>query len=260
MDIICPICQKGKLREGETSFMCDYFKSLDDKCSFIIWKKQYGVELDAETVSQLCENGKTDKLLLKTKEGKEYQARLMLNKDTKTIYAWSDVEPLENENIKCPKCNSGVKELPQTFKCENDECDFIIFKNVAGYTLTEADLESLLVDGKTDFYDFESKTGSGFTSSLIFDDEFKVVFNNELCNCPICGEGVIKSWEKCYACSNKDFTVWKNQNGATNLNFKDVLKLCSDGETRTLNFKSKDNKSYKGKLVLNDEKQIVTIV
>ena len=95
--------------------------------------------------------------------------------------------------------------------------------------------------------------------ALGFDDEFKVVFNNELCNCPICGEGVIKIWEKCYACSNKDFTVWKNQNGATNLNFKDVLKLCSDGETRTLNFKSKDNKLYKGKLVINDEKQIVTI-
>lgn len=260
MNIKCPKCSSGTMREGESSFTCDYFKSLDDKCNFIVWKNQFGIEINESILSDLCENNITDTLLLKNKNGDEYSAKLKLDASTGKIYSWNEIEEIDNEIIKCPKCSSGIKEFSKSFQCANDDCDFVVFKGVADHSLTIADLEMLLQNKQTAFYDLTSKAGKSFTTSFKFDDDFKVVFDNNLCLCPVCKDKMIQSWSNSFTCPECDFIVWKNHNGATNLNYKDVIQLCKTNSTRTLYFVSKDKKQYKGKLVLNDDYKIATIM
>ena len=258
-ELICPICKKGKMIEGESSFTCNYFKSIDDKCSFIVWKEQHGIEVGHEVLQQLCQNLKTEILALKTKEGKPYKARLVVDVEHGSVYSASDQGIIENDHVKCPKCGAQLNELPLSYKCENEKCDFNLFKNIAGHILSVDELEDIFVNGKSDFFDFESKRVKVFTVALRFDENYNLVFDNEVCKCPVCDDGIIKSWNTNYSCTNQDFTIWKNQNGAVNMTVKDAVQLCNDRETRTLNFKSKEGNEYKGKLVLNDDNKIITV-
>lgn len=258
-DFKCPVCEKGNLISGEKTYSCDYFKSLDDKCSFVIWKNMYGVELKEETIEELCSKKATEPLSLFTKDGVEYKARLVLNVEHKKIYAVSDDSIIDNELCNCPKCKSKIKELTNSFKCSDENCDFLLYKKIANKTINVEDLEKLLTVGKTDFYDFQAKNGNSFTASIKLDEEYNTVFDNELCKCPVCENGIIKAWENNYSCTNKDFTLFKNHNGAVSIEPKIAIQLCEEKETPIIEFISKENNKYKAKLVLNDENKIVTV-
>nr|WP_321355619.1 DNA topoisomerase 3 [uncultured Draconibacterium sp.] len=88
------------------------------------------------------------------------------------------IDTAPTKGAACPKCNNGnVLFYPKVAKCNNAECGLVVFRNVCGKILSDAQLEQLLTKGKTpEINGFKSKKGNTFNASLVFDEEFKTSF------------------------------------------------------------------------------------
>ncbi len=80
----------------------------------------------------------------------------------------------------CPKCRQGtIREGRKGWGCSRwrEGCDFVIWRIVAGKTLTEAQAK-VLAAGRTtsELKGFKSKQGKSFSARLKLDDQFRVVF------------------------------------------------------------------------------------
>ena len=83
----------------------------------------------------------------------------------------------KGSNLKCPKCEGDVVLLPKLAKCKN-ECGFLIWKNIAGKTLEDDTIASLIQNGKTNkISNFKSKAGKQFDAKLKLNDDFTVEFD-----------------------------------------------------------------------------------
>lgn len=79
----------------------------------------------------------------------------------------------------CPKCGKSVVEFPKSYSCESgkDGCGFVVWKTIAGKTITAAQAKKLIEKGKTDLIKgFKSKTGKSFDAYLLLDESGKIAF------------------------------------------------------------------------------------
>lgn len=80
--LICPFCGKS-IRKFEKGYSCTGYKS---GCQFTIWTEVCGKKLTESQVRSICENGKTNAIKgFKGKSGKEFTAKLVLNKTTRKL-------------------------------------------------------------------------------------------------------------------------------------------------------------------------------
>lgn len=76
----------------------------------------------------------------------------------------------------CPACHQGtIVETPKAYGCDEwqgpDGCKFVIWKTIAGKTLTPESVRQLLTGNPTEPIDgFRSKKGSFFTARLQIED------------------------------------------------------------------------------------------
>ncbi len=78
----------------------------------------------------------------------------------------------------CPKCGQPLKERFKGFNCTNSECDFSVWKTVAGRLLVRDELLALIKDRQIGpLTGFRSKTGKRFNATLKLNDEFKTEFD-----------------------------------------------------------------------------------
>lgn len=103
--------------------------------------------------------------------------------DTKAQYVpeqSKDVFTTEKECIAvCPKCGKGVIEYPKSFSCERGKngYGFVIWKTIAGKTLTTAQAVKLLTKGKTSVVkSFRGKTGKLFDACLVLKEDNTIGF------------------------------------------------------------------------------------
>lgn len=79
---VCPFCGR-EMRESEKSYYCPGYK---EGCQFTIWKIISGKKISKTTAKTLIKKGYTGKLKgFVSKTGKNYEAKLILNKTTKKI-------------------------------------------------------------------------------------------------------------------------------------------------------------------------------
>jgi len=78
----------------------------------------------------------------------------------------------------CPLCSKPVSDKGKIFTCADRECDFVLFKQVAGKAITANTAATLVKKGKTGtLKGFKSKAGKSFDAALVYDKkENKVVF------------------------------------------------------------------------------------
>ena len=78
----------------------------------------------------------------------------------------------------CPKCQTGrLKLMPKLAKCNNPECDFIMFRNMAGKVLSDKQFEDILKKGKSALIKgFKSKAGKSFDAHVILGDDLRLTF------------------------------------------------------------------------------------
>ena len=78
----------------------------------------------------------------------------------------------------CPKCGTGTMQFyGKVVRCDNPDCALPVFRQIAGRTLTDAEMNDLLVNGKTGVLGgFKSKQGKPFSAAVAFDADFNTKF------------------------------------------------------------------------------------
>lgn len=78
----------------------------------------------------------------------------------------------------CPKCGNGnMLFYGKVVRCDNAECALPVFRQIAGKTLSDAEMTELLKNGQTKLLNgFRSKQGKPFSAIVAFDSEFNTVF------------------------------------------------------------------------------------
>lgn len=166
-DMSCPKCGAAIIQTS-MSYKCE-------KCDFVLWKQISGKILTEKNVKDLLSGNHTDEIKgFKSKDGKMFNAKLVI-KDNKLEWVFNKPK---DTGLKCPKCGRPILEYDNAYICENrPDCDFHIFKAIAGKTLKLDHIKSLLLNRKTEpITGFKSKSGGEFTASLIFDNEYNVKF------------------------------------------------------------------------------------
>jgi len=78
----------------------------------------------------------------------------------------------------CPKCKTGkMIFFDKVVKCSNKDCSVVIFRNKSEKLLTYKQITELIINKKTIVIKgFKSKNGKSFDAALVFDEQYKVVF------------------------------------------------------------------------------------
>lgn len=79
---------------------------------------------------------------------------------------------------KCPRCGTGgIQIYNKVASCDNKECDFHVFRQIASHNLTETELKDLFTKGKTRLIKgFISKQGNKFEAMVVLDNDGKTSF------------------------------------------------------------------------------------
>lgn len=82
----------------------------------------------------------------------------------------------ETSALVCPKCSEGRMIIRRrVVKCSNARCGLVIFREIAGKTLTDAHVEQLFTAGRTEVIKgFKNKAGRKFDAVLTFDAEYRL--------------------------------------------------------------------------------------
>ena len=180
-----------------------------------------------------------------------------------------DVDRIDGEyavlDAPCPKCGKGtVRENYRKFVCENEACDFAVWKSKSGRELSPAEATTLLRDKRLGPLDgFRSRLGREFSGELVIADDFTVAFDfgdsvadddldlqncEQLGACPKCASPVLDTPRR-YACSKAlgddpacDFGIGR-QILSRPIESGEVRQLLGKGKTDLLQgFISKKNK------------------
>jgi DNA topoisomerase III len=182
----------------------------------------------------------------------------------------------------CPKCGSPISERFKSFTCTNEECDFTVWKTIAGRLLSREEFETLVRDKQVGpLSGFRSRKGRRFPAVLKLSDDFKAEFDfgpngqengaaqpvdfsgkEPLGKCPKCGGGVFELGMS-YICENAagpnktcDFRAGKVILQQP-VDPEQVKKLLSAGKTDLLpRFISRKGRPFKAFLVVTEKKDV----
>ena len=182
----------------------------------------------------------------------------------------------------CPKCGSRIIERFKSFTCTNEQCDFTIWKTIAGRLLSREEFETLVRDKQVGpLGGFRSRKGKRFHALLKLSNEFKaefdfgangqengaaqtVDFSNQesLGKCPKCG-GRVFELGMSYICENSvgpektcDFRSGKVILQRS-IDHDQVKKLLATGKTDLLErFISRKGRPFKAFLVLTNKRDV----
>ena len=165
----------------------NYNRQTEDGCHFFVGRIA-DKQLSQVQFLELMANGRTETIKgFKSKSGKRFNACLVLKKEPvtegsekmHTVVAF-DFDNVEDEIIKdvvCPLCGGQIKKTSFGYGCVNykgDEpgsCRFSVGQ-IAGKTITAANLKQLLNDKKTEtIRGFKSKSGKRFDACLVLKED-----------------------------------------------------------------------------------------
>ena len=257
----CPICRKGQMLQGSAGWTCDYFKSLQDKCSFTIFAEYDGYRLVEDDALELMRDGITGERQFHTLAGVPFTGRLKLDREKQKVRVVSNIAYMD---VPCPNCGAKVRSTGKGYGCENffrdwkGHCNLWIPREVCGRTITPEEAEQILLRGYTDVLDGFEANGKTFSSCLVIDSNGNVSLNGDICQFPKCG-GRVYAGIKGYNCSNYrnpaircDFVIWRKLAGH-DMTVDEVRTLCTNGHSHIMTFYTKEGKAYDKRLVITPE-------
>jgi DNA topoisomerase-3 len=291
----CPRCG-GEMVTTPFGYGCSNYKKDKSGCNFNIGEIA-GVTIPEEQVKLLLgEGGHTDVIKgFKSKNGKRFNAVLRLERtsdsagnldsdnpfvdDIRIVFDFSAVEPEIIPDVVCPSCGGPIRKTSFGYGCANfrkedeNSCRFSIGQ-IAGKSLSVANVKQLLTDGRTDtIRGFKSKNKKKFDACLVLarDESGKpsVQFDFEHVEakkiagvvCPLC-QGEIVATPFGYGCAayrKEDenscrFSIGKM--AEKSLTESQVRQLLSEGRTETIRgFKSKTGKKFDARVALSMDEE-----
>ncbi|MBX9688407.1 MAG: DNA topoisomerase 3 [Candidatus Obscuribacterales bacterium] len=178
----------------------------------------------------------------------------------------SDPKSIPDGIASCPQCQSGiVRPTAKGVGCNRwrEGCNFSVWGEMYGKTLSEAQMKELLEKGRTKtIKGFKKKDGSGtYDAKLVLNEEFKVRMEFEdkgFGPCPQCKEGSVRMTQKGAGCSRWRegcrFFIWAEQFGKL-LSEAEIKELFEKKESSLIKgFKKKSGEgTYDARLILTDD-------
>ncbi len=156
LDVPCPKCGTGTVRENYRKFVCE-------TCGFAIWKSIAGRELSPNEVTVLLRDQRLGPLNgFRSRLGREFSAELIIKDDFTAAFDFGDtageddVDPQTSDQVgPCPKCEAQVLDTPRRYVCRNGlgdqpACDFRISRQILNRPIDAGEARQLLEKGKTD--------------------------------------------------------------------------------------------------------------
>ncbi|KAA6316630.1 DNA topoisomerase 3 [termite gut metagenome] len=168
----------------ETLFARDYIRR--EKKSLVPTDKGLAVYdiVKDKRIADVAMTGNWENALSKIESGEMdtntfRQATEVYTRQITTELLNTSVAVADNNACDCPKCKTGkVIFYPKVAKCNNADCGLMVFRSRSEKELTDKQITDLLTTGKTAIIKgFKSKGGKSFDAVLMFDGEYKVVFN-----------------------------------------------------------------------------------
>lgn len=154
-DLLCPVCQKGKVTETDLGFSCTEWKT----CGFTIWKetfrKKYGFDITLSMVKDLLSEKKEASIPVGTvycDTNFGYLSIYVKKNGEKAVDSITSVRSWESH---CPHCKkTSIKEYVWGYSC-GAKCGFTLFKNAfekAGGPplISRSMFEDLITEGETE--------------------------------------------------------------------------------------------------------------
>ena len=168
----------------------------NEACAFKIGHTVAGRMLSHHEMKELLTNKAVGPLVgFKSKKGTEFAAKLIVDKDFNIQFEFESDGKFHGQKTeyKCPLCGAVLEENKNAIFCTGD-CNFTLFKTVAGHMLTAAEIGELFTNGATPLIqDFKSKKGAVFTARLKWGegaDKGRAIFEflHRNLPCPVCGD------------------------------------------------------------------------
>ena len=168
----------------------------NEACAFKIGHTVAGRMLSHHEMKELLTNKAVGPLVgFKSKKGTEFAAKLIVDKDFNIQFEFESDGKFHGQKTeyKCPLCGAVLEENKNAIFCTSD-CNFTLFKTVAGHMLTAAEIGELFTNGATPLIqDFKSKKGAVFTARLKWGegaDKGRAIFEflHRNLPCPVCGD------------------------------------------------------------------------
>lgn len=159
----CPICTEGRVTENAKAFGCSRFR---EGCGLTIWKTIAGHTLTPEQVQALLTERRVGPIDgFQSKAGRAFSASLRLDGGGRVGFDFDDrsdaaTDPapatglpnptLAAAPIRCPRCGEGLLiEGHRGYGCNRYRagCTFVVWKEIAGHRLSEAELGTLVATG-----------------------------------------------------------------------------------------------------------------
>lgn len=167
----CPCCGR-KLKNMKFSIMCP---ADDGGCGFKLNREIAGKKLSATAINAILEKGISPEIKgFVSKAGKKFDARLRVNKETKSVdFAFEDKPaPAAMGDKKCPCCGETMTDEGWKLSCG---CGFILFKKQSGVALTPAQIDALIEGKKVPVSGMKNKAGKTFSAKLQVNKEEKKI-------------------------------------------------------------------------------------
>jgi DNA topoisomerase-3 len=148
--------------------------------------------LEAHPLTSPELTGDWEKQLTDIEHGNGDRSRFMSGIEDFTRKTVDQIRELDREKLRpervelgpCPRCGETIRENSRAYGCtswkskEEPGCGFVIWKRVAGRTLTPEVARQLLEEGKTRdvLSGFRSKAGKPFRARLVLNDEGRIEF------------------------------------------------------------------------------------
>lgn len=173
----CPICGKGQIVKKTVGYACNHFVNSEDKCDFTIYNMYFDKEVTEEIALQIIEKSETEVFTdFHTKAGDKFSASLKIV-DGRVAVNYQN----EKLDVLCPKCATGhIYVGKKAYNCsnyKNDEikCDFTIWIETSGRTITKEEATQLCQDKETPILTgFTKRDGTPIEGKLIIGEDFKV--------------------------------------------------------------------------------------
>jgi len=176
----CPRCGEGTVIEGRAAYGCNRFR---EGCRLTFPKAFLGKTLSDKQVRDLVAKGKTG-VIKGWKDGDaEFSGRLVWDAgDNPRVERAEAAKAKPLNTLPCPKCGKGtIMEGKRGYGCDRfrDGCTFVVWKEIEGKTLTEAQVRALVTKGKTGKISGFQRGGTTLSGKLVLDGNHQVVLQAE---------------------------------------------------------------------------------
>lgn len=175
----CPLCKTGHIMKGSQAYGCSRWK---ENCAFRLPMSFQDKQLSDKQVTALLQKGKVALKGLKEREdGPSYEGLLTFDSQFQLVAEKIEKAVKAPAVLICPRCSQGqMLKGKSAFGCSRyrEGCQFLVPFSIAGKSLTDKQVEQLILKGKTAKIKgfLSSKTGNKFEAALALNPEWKVVF------------------------------------------------------------------------------------